>query len=126
MKKEEFKEFVKNNPKLITYVKNNEMTWQKFYEMYDIYGENNDIWNEYIKEKDTEIKEKVKSTAKTGIAGPTLSEVVNWFKNVDLDGLQEGIGNVQRVLGVVQDFTKKDTVETKTYKPRPLYKHFED
>ena len=48
MKKEEFKEFVKKNPRLITYVKNNEMTWQKFYEMYDLYGETNDIWNEYI------------------------------------------------------------------------------
>ena len=48
------------------------------------------------------------------------------IKNVDLDGLQEGIGNVQRVLGVMQDFTKKDKVEKPTYKPRPLYKHFED
>ena len=46
--------------------------------------------------------------------------------NVDLDGLQEGIGNVQRVLGVMQDFTKKDKVDQPTYKPRPLYKHFED
>ena len=43
------------------------------------------------------------------------------------DNLQEGIGNVQRVLGVVQDFSKKDnTNEVPKYKPRPLYKHFED
>ena len=124
MKKEEFKEFVKKNPRLITYVKNNEMTWQKFYEMYDLYGESNDIWNEYITDKTKE--EIIKQKTKGGIAGLTLSEVVNWFKNVDLDGLQEGIGNMQRVLGVVQDFTKKDKVETNTYKPRPLYKHFED
>ena len=40
-KLEEFKNFVKDNPKLINYVKNNEMTWQKFYEMYDIYGKEN-------------------------------------------------------------------------------------
>ena len=127
MKKEEFKEFVKKNPRLITYVKNNEMTWQKFYEMYDLYGETNDIWNEYIIDKQKEeAVETTKQKAKSGIAGLTLSEVVNWFKNVDLDGLQEGIGNMQRVLGVVQDFTKKDKVETNTYKPRPLYKHFED
>ena len=123
MKKEEFKEFVRKNPKLITYVKNNEMTWQKFYEMYDLYGDTNEIWNDYIKKE--EEKETVKAT-RAGIAGLSLSEVVNWFKNVDLDGLQEGIGNVQRVLGVVQDFTKKDKIEEPTYKPRPLYKHFED
>lgn len=125
MKKEEFKEFVKKNPKLITYVKNNEMTWQKFYEMYDLYGDTNDIWNDYLRNKE-EIKEEIKQTTKTGIAGLTLSEVVNWIKNVDLDNLQEGIGNVQRVLGVMQDFTKKDTAEKQIYKPRPLYKHFED
>lgn len=121
MKKEEFKEFVRKNPKLINYVKRNEMTWQKFYEMYDLYGEDNSVWNTYLNSSETS------KVAKAGIAGLTLSEVVNWFKNVDLDGLQEGIGNVQRVIGVVQDFSKKDTkTSTDTYKPRPLYKHFED
>lgn len=127
MKKEEFKNFVKNNPSLIKYVKNNEMTWQKFYEMYDLYGEDNDIWNNYIK-KENVVKKEEKLT-KAGIAGLTLSEIVNFFKSVDLDSLQESIGNVQRVLGVVQDFSKKDTPKTspkETYKPRPLYKHFED
>jgi len=127
MKKEEFKEFVKKNPKLITYVKNNEMTWQKFYEMYDLYGESNDVWNDYIKKEEMEEKKEVVETAKkASISGLSLNQVVNWLKNVDLDGLQEGIGNVQRVLGVMQDFTKKDKTEQQTYKPRPLYKHFED
>lgn len=133
MKKEEFKEFVKNNPKLIKYVKSNEMTWQKFYEMYDLYGEEESVWKDYISINQEEnnrknIKENVSKVGKVGIAGLTLSEVVNWFKNVDLDGLQEGIGNVQRVLGVVQDFSKKDNTNETTfsYKPRPLYKHFED
>ena len=127
MKKEEFKEFVKNNPKLITYVKNNEMTWQKFYEMYDLYGESNDIWKDYIEKNNIqEQQERVEKNIKTGVSGLALNQVVNWLKNVDLDGLQEGIGNVQRVLGVMQDFTKKDKVDQPTYKPRPLYKHFED
>lgn len=128
MKKEEFKEFVKNNPKLISFVKNNEMTWQKFYEMYDLYGTEESVWKDYIGEKKAE-NEITETAVKSGVAGLTLSEVVKWFKNVDLDGIQEGIGNVQRVLGVVQDFSKKDSSneQTKsTYKPRPLYKHFED
>lgn len=129
MKKEEFKEFVKSNPKLIKYVKNNEMTWQKFYEIYDLYGEDESVWKDYIEESKVEENNTVETAAKTGITGLTLSEVVKWFKNVDLDGIQEGIGNVQRVLGVVQDFSKKDSSSEpakSTYKPRPLYKHFED
>ena len=130
MKREEFKEFVKKNPRLISYIKSNEMTWQKFYEMYDLYGEDETVWKDYITKPDESVKKSnVRTAEKVGVAGLTLSEVVNWFKNVDLDGLQEGIGNVQRVLGVVQDFSKKDNTKQspkETYKPRPLYKHFED
>ena len=74
MKKEEFKEFVKNNPKLITFVKNNEMTWQKFYEMYDLYGADNKVWDKYIKEEVIEKKEEV---VKSVASGFTLSEFIN-------------------------------------------------
>lgn len=128
MKKDEFKEFVKKNPKLISYVKNNEMTWQKFYEMYDLYGEDENIWKDYIKDNTNNLNSNASNVGKVGLTGLTFGEIIKWLKNVDLDGLQEGIGNVQRVLGVVQDFSKKDNKETNTntYKPRPLYKHFED
>lgn len=118
MSKESFKEFVKKNPKLIKYVKTNEMSWQKFYELYDMYGEENEIWNEYLKEGDS---------IKTVAAGAGFTDFINWLKTVNLDGLQEGIGNVQRVLGIFQDFTKKDNnTQKEEYKPRPIYKHFED
>lgn len=122
MSKIEFKEFVKKNPKLIKYVKNDQMSWQKFYEMYELYGEDKEAWKDYLTEEKTEIKKEVATSV-------GLSEVVNWMKNINLDGLQEGINNVQRVLGVFQDFTKKDSSDNKSnneYKPRPLYKHFED
>ena len=120
MKKEEFKEFVRRNPKLVEYVNKGEITWQKFYEMYDLYGEDDNIWNKYL------TKEDAKEITKIGIAGLTLSEVVNFLKNIDLESLQEGIGNVQRVLGVVQDFSNKKEETKSTYRPRPLYKHFDD
>lgn len=120
MSKETFKEFVKKNPKLIKYVKNNEMTWQKFYEIYDIYGEDKNAWHDYLKEDAEDV---VKSAA--GAVG--VADFLNFLKTVNLDSLQEGIGNVQRVLGIFQDLTKKDSSEKKEeYKPRPIYKHFED
>jgi hypothetical protein len=68
----------------------------------------------------------VASAASTGFG---LNEIVNMFKNVDLDSVQEWINNIQRVLGVVSEIGSKDSPkeETKTeYKPRPLYKHFDD
>ena len=124
MKKEEFKEFVKQNPKLINFVKTGEMTWQKYYELYELYGSDSKVWEPYLEVEEEKKEEKIKS----GLAGFALGDFIKWLKNVDLDGLQEGIGNVQRVLGVVQDFSKKNNGEDikQTYKPRPLYKHFED
>ena len=122
MSKEAFKEFVKKNPKLIKYVRNNEMTWQKFYEIYDLYGDDKNAWKEYLQEKKVEA-----AAASTATVGG-VADFVNWLKTINLDGLQEGIGNVQRVLGIFQDFTKKDNNSDvkEEYKPRPIYKHFED
>ena len=119
-KKAEFKIFVKENPKLLKYVKSGEMTWQKFYEMYDLYGKDEDIWKDYLA---------VTTVSATAAASSfSFGEMINWLKNIDLDTVQTGIGNLQRVIGMVQDLTNKDTKEDKKeeYKPRPLYKHFDD
>ena len=124
MSKVEFKEFVKKNPKLIKYVKNDEMSWQKFYEIYELYGDDNDAWKDYLTDNNNKTEIIKTSTTTFGV-----NEFVNWMKNINLDGLQEGIGNIQRVLGVFQDFTKKESnseVTKQEYKPRPLYKHFDD
>ena len=84
------------------------------------FGANIDV-TELRPAKITEIKSNV-------LKGLSIGEFISWLKNVDLDGLQEGIGNVQRVLGVVTDLAKSDSKnkESVAYKPRPLYRHFED
>lgn len=117
-KKASFKEFVKKNPILVKYVNDNKMTWQKFYEMYDLYGEDNDIWKTYITNE-----EKNNTSLPSTLA---LTDIVAWLKNIDIDKMQESIGSVQRVLGVLEDLGNNKTESKTTYKPRPLYKHFED
>ena len=70
MSVDSFKMFVRKNPNLIKYVNNNEMTWQKFYEMYDLYGEEHDIWNDYVKEEkkeETFQKEETKKRVRSGL-----------------------------------------------------------
>ena len=107
-KKDEFKEFVRKNPRLITFVKNGEMTWQKFYEIYDLYGENKEAWKDYLE---------VATLA-------TSTSLLDIFKNIDLDTVQNGVNSVQRVIGVLQEMGgKKEETE---YKPRPIYKSFDD
>ena len=117
--KEEFKKFVKENPILVKYVSNKEKTWQDFYEMYDLYGSDDKVWDEYLQEE----KSLVKSSNKAG----SINDFVSLFKSIDLDSLQKSIESVQRVLGVFQDITKNDKNDIKKeYVPRPVYKHFED
>ncbi len=118
--KEKFKEFVKKNPVLLKYINSNEMTWQQFYEMFDLYGEEESVWKKYLKkEKSDAVKSEVTNSA--------LTDFLAFLKTINLDSLQEGIENVQRVLGVFQDFsTNKNKSPKEEYKPRPLYKHFED
>lgn len=116
----QFKEFVKQNPSLLNHVKEEKMTWQKFYEMYDIYGGENEVWNTYLNPT-KEIAQSVSETASFG-------DLLSWMKSINLDKMQEGINSVQRVLGVLEDFSSSDnkTNVKPEYKPRPLYKHFED
>lgn len=114
MGKEEFKNFVKKNPKLIKHVQDGSSSWQKFYEIYDIYGEDREAWKDYLE------------VAPVAATAGTV-DLVSWLKGINLDSIQTGVNNLQRVLGMVSDLTTKDgKKEPEEYKPRPLYKHFED
>lgn len=121
--KEKFKLFVKGHPGLLKYIKNGEMTWQKFYEIYDLYGEAEEAWKDYLTIG-------VSASAAQTVAASTpntVGDLMNFVKNIDLDSVQNGVSSLQRVLGVLQDFgTTSSSTKKEEYKPRPLYKHFED
>lgn len=118
---DEFKSFVKDNPRLIKYVKNNEMTWQKFYEIYDLYGNSSDAWKDFL---DVGVATTVAET--TASTSASTSDFMSWIKGIDLDSIREGVNSLQRVIGVMQDLNSSKQTSSEEYKPRPLYKHFED
>ena len=105
--KDNFKAFVKINPSLANYVNNGEMTWQKFYEMFDLYGNDSSVWDKYIKVKNN-------------------YNILDWLKNIDVDKVEENLESVRRVLSVLEDLGKKNDSDVESYRPRPLYRHFED
>ena len=117
-----FKLFVKNNPNLITYVKNNTMSWQKFYELYDLYGEDNNVWNEYLN-KDTTVNTTKTESKKSN----KFSDILDMAKNLDTNKLQDGISSVQKAIGLIGDILVKDKKpDASTYNPRPIYRKFDD
>ncbi len=117
----DFKNFVSKNPELLKFVKNGDMTWQKFYEIYDLYGESEEAWSPYLKKE----AQPVQQAAASAIG---FNDILTWLKNADLAKVEESISSVQRVISVLQDLgdNKQTQTNTNTYKPRPLYKHFED
>lgn len=117
-KKEAFKTFVKKNPRLLKYVRSGDMTWQKFYEIYDLYDEKEEVWQEYLQ---TEEAKPVPKETKEPM------DLMSWLKSIDLDSVQNGVSSLQRVVGLLGELATPETkTPTETYKPRPLYKHFED
>lgn len=119
MKKEEFKNFVKKNPQFVKYVQNDKMTWQKFFEIYDLYGEDNSIWNSF---KDTDT---TKSVTSGGIIG-TIKELFELFKGVDLNTVQKTLSSLDKAIEAFKGFNTKNNINTNNYEERPKYKYFED
>lgn len=120
MSKDTFKSFARLHPELANTVLNGKASWQQLYELFEIYGESNSIWNNYIPSSSS-------ITSATSTATSSVRDVVNAFKNLDMDSVQKGITNIQKTIGLLQDIGLGSKTQTpKTYEPRPLYKHFED
>lgn len=119
----EFKEFVKANPFLIGYIKRGKKSWQDFYEVYDLYGEDEDAWVKFLEEDEEESVDNNQRSSNSGY----WDELVRMAKNVDMNKVQEGISSLQKTLGLFGDlFVNKNTNSGKEYNPRPLYRRFED
>lgn len=145
-KLEEFKKYVKKYPKLISYVKEGKMTWQDFYELYDIYGENDEVWSKYISESvsdgdnntNTDTNKSINTdsvssddseSSKEGSKGITsVGDVVRMIKNMDVNKVQDGISSLQKAVDLFSTIFIKDGSKTggSTYTPRPIYRRFDD
>lgn len=113
--KEEFKSFVKNRPELIKYVNSGEMTWQKFYEQWSLYGEDEEVWSKYQKVKE----EKQESL--------NFSGFTQMLKNIDMNQVQKGVNSLQKVVELLQGLSfKEPSSNSSSYTPRQLFKKFED
>ena len=114
MSKETFKMFARNHPELATSVLQGNASWQQLYELYEIYGENHNIWKNYFN------KSSITDNIVTGTN--TIKDFVDSIKNLDMNSVQQGINNIQKTIGLLQDIgLTKNTNET-----RPIYKRFEE
>lgn len=109
-----FKQFARNHPELGTSVMDNKTSWQKLYELYEMYGEQSGVWDKYFVRK---------TTTETS---SSFSDLVNMIRNVDLESVQKGVNNLQKTIGLLQDIGIGTKTKEATYEPRPMYKYFDD
>ena len=115
MSLESFKKFVKTKPTLANYVTNGEVTWQKFYDMYELYGESSSVWDKYLSNSTNTV---------------TLKDVFKMIKNIDVTEVQNSINSLQKGISYIEELVnskEKDIpIRKSTYEARPLYRYFDD
>ncbi len=115
---EDFKEFVKSRPELVSYVSSGEASWQKLFETYDLYGGDNEIWNSFSKK---EVKEETDSNSSLSI-----KNILTSLGNIDMESFQSNINSIQKAIGFFEELTrdgKKD--KEKKVKKTQSYKTFD-
>ncbi len=114
-KKEAFKSFARSHPELVSSIKSGDASWQKLYEIYDIYGEDNRAWDNYFN---------------NNINSNNFNNITNIVKNIDMDSVQKHINTAQKALSLVEELTGKSSGVSNITKgpttPRPINKFFED
>ncbi len=118
--KADFKLFASKHPELVRYIKNGETSWQKLYEIYDIYGEDTNAWKDYIGQETSKESNNY-----------NIKNFTDKLKNIDFNSIQEHINTAQKALGIVQELTSKGAATgaaaaASSVKPRPINKIFED
>ena len=82
-KVDEFKMFVKANPFLIDYIKKGKKSWQDLYEIYDIYGSDEEYWNKYLEETKQD-NDKNNAERNNSTFTNHVDEIIKMAKNVDV------------------------------------------
>lgn len=118
MSKEDFKIFVREHPSLLKYVNNGEMTWQKFYDMYRLYGSESSVWDEYFQDRT------LPSFSSVVKEDTTIKDFIAMIKTIDFEKVRKGIDGVQKAISLIQDIGSNP--KENQYEPRPIYRHLDD
>lgn len=95
---DDFKLFVSKKPDLVDYVKKKNISWQNLFEIYDLYGEKDDIWNKYTISETSTL---------------SIKNILNTIKNININSLEENINSISKAVGLVDELTKKEEVSKK-------------
>lgn len=121
-KLEEFKDFVRRNLYLKAAVDARKITWQKAYELYDLFGENAEEF-ESIRISMEPKPQEAQAPQQAASASNTY-DILSILSSIDYNKVSNTIDQLQKILGVVKDFShSEEPVESKS---RKIFKRFND
>ena len=102
-KLEEFKQFIKTIPSIRSDVLNGKYTWQQLYEIYCLYGKEDQLFKSY-------------ENSKVENEGLDLNKIFYIIKNIDLQALEKSLDGLQKILNIVVSMTDKSDSKNSFYK----------
>jgi hypothetical protein len=87
-KMESFKKFVMNKPYLKDMVDKKEVTWQQLYEKYDLYGENDPIFQNHQNDP--------------------FSSFMEMINEIDVKKVTNGLNSMKKILGIISEVSAND------------------
>lgn len=122
---EEFKAFIRDKPYLKEKVKNNKTTWQELYERFDLYGKDDEIFNQEINsEKEVEVTEDEETKSKSD---DTFSSFFNMLSGIDVDKISDGLNGMKKILSILSEITATEDVSSfSTRRNQKPYKRDDD
>lgn len=124
MSKVEFKEFVSKNPHLIDVVSSGKTSWQKLYEIFDLYGDTSTVWDNYKENKTS--TNTTNQTTSTNSSPNNFKDLLNMVKGIDLESVRKGLNSLDKAIDAFKDLVPSKSVAKDLYEARPTYKYFED
>ena len=98
----EFKQFLKDNPKIVKDVRLGKKTWQDLYEDWSLLGDKDERWTEYMDDDKAEVPEAVEESPQKGDKIELVSQLFSQLKNMDPEQIQKQIANISQALGAIQ------------------------
>ena len=118
-KLEEFKLFVKDKHYLASKVKDGTYSWQTLYETYDMFGPDHEFFKE-----ETNSNNNVNDSIETNDSN-SINKIFNQIKKVDTKKISDGLENVKKIVGLIDEFRPNVSSSSKlaTSRIKPFRKY---
>ena len=104
-KLDEFKAFAHERPFLRDMVKSGKMSWQELYERYDIYGPDDEVFQE---KKTVKEEKEEKSETETKEKKEGLDSILDAISGFDVDKISDGLNGMKKILNVLSEVTRPE------------------